>query len=261
VAIVNSALRTRRERTTLIVELNRPDRLNAFDSRMRAALAALWVEVATERDLRAVVLTGVGKGFCSGADVEDLAGPRRPRGADVDDELDFLPGPHLDVPVIVAVNGVCAGGGLHFVGDADIVIAAESATFVDPHVSVGQVSALEPISLALRVPMPALYRMALLGRGERWTARDALSLGLVSEVVPRDELMVRAMEIARTIAQNSPAAVAATRRGLRSLERRLLHGTMEEGWAAIQRHWTHPDSSEGPKAFAERRDPRWTKVR
>lgn len=241
----------------LHVALHRPDRMNAFDWAMTGELTGLWRRAAQDRSVRVVVLTGTGRAFCSGADVGDLEGERRPRGAGVEDELAFLPGPHLEVPVIVAVNGICAGGGLHFVADADIVIASESATFVDPHVSVGQVSALEPVSLALRVPIPRLLRLALLGRGERLDAAGALACDLVSEVVADEDLVPRARELAALVTANSPAAVAATRRALRSLEARLLRSSMEEGWEAITEHWRHPDSIEGPRAFAERRAPRW----
>lgn len=250
-------LRVSRDGTTLVVELNRPERLNAFDTQMRDELERLWAATAGDPDVRAIVLTGVGRGFCTGADAGLLAGPRAPRGPSVDDELAFLPGPHVDVPVIVAVNGVCAGGGLHFVADADIVIASDAASFLDPHVSVGQVGALEPISLALRVPMQRLMRLVVLGRAERLDAAEAAAIGLVSEVVPADALLGRALELAGAIAANSPTAVAVSRRALRSLERRLLHDAMDEGWAAVQAHWVHPDSQEGPAAFAEKRAPRW----
>ena len=84
--------------------------------------------------------------------------------------------------MVVAVNGVCAGGGLHYVADADIVIASEDAWFTDPHVGVGQVSGIEAPSLGLRVPLGMLARMVLLGRHERWDAQQALRVGLVSEV-------------------------------------------------------------------------------
>ncbi|MDN5855252.1 MAG: enoyl-CoA hydratase-related protein, partial [Actinomycetia bacterium] len=141
--------------------------------------------------------------------------------------------------------------------DADIVIASETASFVDPHVSVGQVSALEPVSLALRVPLPRLMRMAILGKGERLTAQDALTIDLVSEVVPGDRLDERALELADVVAQNSPAAVAATRRAVRDFEAQFVRPAMERGWEAVQEHWEHPDAHEGPVAFAERRPPRW----
>jgi enoyl-CoA hydratase/carnithine racemase len=256
-----------REHTTIVVErdghvltvtLNRPAQRNAFDWAMRGELAGLWGATSDDDSIRSVILTGAGDGFCSGADVGDLDDVRRPAGEDIDDELAFLPGRNVDVPVIVAVNGVCAGGGLHFVADADIVIASDTAWFTDPHVSVGQVSGIEPASLALRVPVSAIARLALLGRHERWDAEQARTLGLVSEVVPRDQLLVRARTLAGAIATNSPTAVRATRRVLRGLEDAVVGSWMAEGWDAVQEHWAHPDSKEGPRAFFERRDPRWS---
>src|SRR5450631_3409171 len=130
------------ERTehVLTLTLNRPEQRNAFDDAMRIELRDLWTEVRQDRSVRCIVLTGAGKGFCAGADMGGLDGERAPLGDDIQDELAFLPGRRLEVPVIVAVNGVCAGGGLHYVADADIVIASEDAWFTDPHVGVGQVS-------------------------------------------------------------------------------------------------------------------------
>jgi enoyl-CoA hydratase/carnithine racemase len=252
-ALVN----TRREASTLLVELHKPERLNALDWPMFDVLEDIWARTAADPTVRAVVVTGSGRGFCAGADVSHLNSERRPRGPGVDDELSFLPGPLLEVPVIVAVNGVCAGGGLHFIADGDIVIASENASFLDPHVSVGQVTGIEPVALSLRVAMPHLMRLAVLGRGERLTAAQALAIGLVTEVLAPDELLPRAFELGELIASGSQAAIAASRAVLRSHERRLLHEAMQDGWNAVQRHWKHPDSKEGPRAFAERRPARW----
>jgi enoyl-CoA hydratase/carnithine racemase len=240
------------------VTLDRPDRLNAFDWAMRLELEELWTGLAADPGVRCVVLTGAGRGFCAGADVDDLAAARRPRGEGLDDELAFLPGRRLEVPVVAAVNGVCAGGGLHFVADADIVVAGESARFVDPHVSVGQVSGIEPASLALRVPLAVVTRLALLGKDEQLDAAAALACGLVSEVVADERLPARAHELAASLAAASPAALRATRRVLRDLEQSLVEPAMATGWASVQAHWAHPDAVEGPQAFAERRSPRWT---
>ena len=113
------------------VVLDRPERLNALSAALMDELTASWVDLARREDLRCVVLTGNGRAFCAGADTGLLASDRAPRGAGLDGELSFVPGRVLEVPVVVAVNGVCAGGGLHFVADADIVIAATSASFVD----------------------------------------------------------------------------------------------------------------------------------
>ncbi|GAA4471223.1 enoyl-CoA hydratase/isomerase family protein [Phytohabitans houttuyneae] len=242
----------------VLVRLNRPDRLNALSADLMAALEELWTRLRRGSGVRCVVLTGNGRGFCSGADAGFLAADRAPRGAGLDGELSFVPGRILDVPVVVAVNGVCAGGGLHFVADADIVIAAETATFLDPHVSVGQVSGIEPPSLALRLPLPVISRMALMGRDERLTARRLYELGLVTELVDEAGLVDRAVEIARVVASASPAAVRATRRSWRRLSDGLVEPAMREGWDDVQKHWPHPDAAEGPAALRDKRPPVWT---
>ncbi len=253
-----TTIRVERSEHVLSVTLNRPEQRNAFDWAMRGELTQLWTDVREDDDVRCVVVTGEGKAFCSGIDVGDLDDERRPAGEGIDDELAFLPGRRINVPVVVAVNGVCAGGGLHFVADGDIVIADENAWFTDPHVSVGQVSGIEPVSLALRVPLNALSLLALAGRSERWDARRALELGLVGEVVSHDRLLERAHDVASAIAANSPAAVRATRDIIRRFEASVVGPWMAEGWDVLQRHWDHPDAVEGPRAFFERRDADWS---
>ena len=159
--------------------------------------------------------------------------------------------------MVVAVNGVCAGGGLHFVADADIAIASDTAWFTDPHVGVGQVSGIEAPSLGLRVPLGMLARMVLLGRHERWDAQQALALGLVTEVLAPDAMLPRARELAGWIAAASPEAVRQSRAVYRRFEEAVVGESMADGWDAVQRHWAHPDADEGPRAFVERRDPDW----
>ena len=113
------------------------------------------------------------------------------------------------------MNGICAGGAFHWVADADIVIAASDAQFFDPHVSIGQVVAIEAIGLMRKMPAEAVMRMALVGRHERMSAQRAYELGMISEVVdPPERLREAAQELAEKIAQNSPAAMAATKRAL-----------------------------------------------
>ncbi|GGM41007.1 enoyl-CoA hydratase/isomerase family protein [Dactylosporangium sucinum] len=243
---------------TLVVTLNRPDRANALDDELMDALAGLWDRVARSRGLRAIVLTGAGKAFCAGADAGMLAQPRTKVGDTAADELDFMPGPRVELPVIVAVNGACAGGGLHFVADADICVASTAARFVDPHVSVGQVSALEPLQLRLRMRADVLRRMVLLGRHEVLGAEAAERAGLVSEVVAPDALLDRAMQLAAAVGANSPEAVRLSRRVLRTFEDRLIATDLDLGWELIQRHRAHPDATEGPAAFLAKRDPSWT---
>src|SRR5260370_980254 len=110
----------------------------------------------------------------------------------------------LSTPVIAAVNGVCAGGGLHFVVDADIVIASTAASFLDPHVSVGQASAWEAVGLSRRIPAAVAARMMLVGRHERLDAARALQVGLVSEVVEPSDLEAAAQRIGERIARPDP---------------------------------------------------------
>jgi enoyl-CoA hydratase/carnithine racemase len=239
------------------VTLHRPDRLNALTADLMEDLRHLWGELSADPELRCVTLTGAGRGFCAGADMELLASDRADARAGAEDELSFLPGRRLPCPVVVAVNGVCAGGGLHFLADADIAIAARGASFLDPHVSVGQVTALEPLTLLGRMRSDAVRRMALLGSSERLDAEAALSAGLVSEVVDDDRLASRLGELATNIAANSPTAICRSRAILRAAEERGVAADLEEGWAAIRDHWEHPDAIEGPAAFADRRTPVW----
>jgi enoyl-CoA hydratase/carnithine racemase len=242
-----------------VVLLNRPDKLNALSGELMDRLEELWGELAQDPTLECVVLSGNGRGFCAGADAGFLSDERAPRGDGMRAELSFVPGFTLEIPVIVAVNGVCAGGGLHFVADGDIVIASTSASFVDPHVSVGQVSGIEPPSLALRLPLGVVSRMALLGSSERLSVERAYQLGLVTEVVSEESLIPRAIELAGMVVANSPAAVRHTRRATRRLVHDYLEPLMSAGWEDVQSHWGHPDVREGPVAFAEKRPARWAR--
>src|SRR5439155_8904171 len=151
-----------------------------------------WRELSDDPEVRVIVNTGTGKAFQTGLDMGQLA--RDPAALREQSrrtkrfELRFTSW-HNDVwkPVIAAVNGVCAGGGLHFVADADVVIAAATATFLDPHVSVGQASVYETIALAKKSPMEPVLRMAFVGRHERLSAARAYELGICSQVVDPPE--------------------------------------------------------------------------
>ena len=168
---------------------------------MLAELERAWAELDADQDVRVIVNTGNGDAFQTGLDVRQLATDKdalREQSRRTRDATLKLTAWHCGVrkPVIAAVNGVCAGGGLHFVADADIVIASSAATFTDPHVSIGQVSAYETIGLVRRSPMEPILRMALVGRYERVTAERALQLGILSEVVEPDRLRDVAQELA-----------------------------------------------------------------
>ncbi len=198
---------------------DRPDVGNAMDATMLAELERAWGELDADPGVRVIVNTGNGSAFQTGLDVvqlsTDRAALREQSRRTRDAELRFTAWHNgVGTPVIAAVNGVCAGGGLHFVADADIVIAADEATFLDPHVSIGQVSAYETIGLIHKMPAGAVLRMALLGRHERLSAQRAHQLGMVSEIVPADQLRARARELAEGIAEADPSSLRRTKAAL-----------------------------------------------
>jgi len=245
---------------------DRPDAANAMDARMLDELELAWTELADDPAVRVIVNTGAGRAFQTGVDVVQLsrnpeamrAQSRRTRNAEL--RLTAWHN-HVWKPVIAAVNGVCAGGGLHFVADADIVIAASDATFLDPHVSVGQVTAYEAIGLVRKMPVEAVMRMALVGRHERMSAQRALELGMVSQVVdPPERLRDEAQALAEKIARNSPAAMAATKRALWGALEVGLTDACKAGAAELVSMWGHPDQTEGPLAFTEKREPDWASL-
>ncbi len=240
---------------------NRPDHLNAYDSVMRAEFPKAWAELDEDPDVRVIVHTGNGKGFQVGADMADLDGDAVLQFQETMATLDLkLTAWHCNVgkPVITAINGVCAGGGLHWVADADIVIASSNATFVDPHVSIGQVSALETIALMRKMPAEAVLRMALVGSHERLSAQRAYELGMISQIVdPPEDLRDVAQALAEKIARNSPTAMRATKRALWGALEHGLTDACKEGAGHLTSMWGHPDQNEGPLAFADRREPNW----
>jgi enoyl-CoA hydratase len=242
---------------------DRPDVGNAMDSVMFDELERAWHELDADPEVRVIVNTGEGRSFQTGVDVTQIAQDRdalREHSRRTRDATLKFTGWHCGVwkPVIAAVNGLCAGGGLHFVADADIVLAASDAAFVDPHVSLGQVVAFEGIALARKSPMESIMRMALVGRYERLTVDRAHQLGIVGQVVdPPDQLRTVAQELGEKIAKNSPAAMAATKKALWGALEAGLTEASREGAKHLVSMWGHPDQEEGPQAFAEKREADW----
>ena len=242
---------------------NRPDQLNAMNALMRDEFAQAWTELDNDPLVRVIVHTGEGRAFQTGVDVTELAtdgvGMQRYREGLEDMDIHFTAW-HQKVwkPVITAVNGICAGGGFHWIADADIVIAASDAQFTDPHVSVGQVTAIEAIGLMRKIPAEAVLRMALVGRHERMSAQRAYEIGLISEIVdPPERLHEAAQDLAEKIARNSPAALRATKRALWQAMEVGLTDACRAGAKELVGLWGHPDQTEGPAAFAEKREARW----
>ncbi len=252
-----------------ILTLNRPERGNALGGTVHEEMIGGWERVKQDKEIRVAIITAAGeRHFCTGADAGGLAkiGDRQDERAEkaggkrqtAMDTVAFTPfGSDVQKPTFCAINGVVAAAGFHFLSDSDFAICADHATFLDPHVTVGQVSGLEMVGLIRRVPFGDMMRMALTGRWERMNAQRALEIGLVTEVVPKEKLMDRALEIANMIARNSPAAIVRTRRAIWESLDRGLHDGLEHGWELIQEHWGHPDQLEGPRAFGEKREPDW----
>jgi enoyl-CoA hydratase/carnithine racemase len=245
----------------LVVTIDRPERMNALGQQVYDGLRSTWASVGGDPGIRAIVITGAGsRAFCAGMDLQAFArrGGHRPSSDDVHDELRTTP-LQCDIwlPTIVAVNGVCTGAGLYFVADADVVIASSNASFLDTHVSVGQVAALEPILLTPRIGLGNALRLAVLGRHGRIDAQEALRISLVDEVVEPEHLLDRAVRVAELAASGSPSAIERSKRAIRAALELPMSVAMQQGWELVLAHRAHPDNTEGPQAFVEGRDPRW----
>lgn len=156
------------------------------------------------------------------------------------------------------MNGTCVGGGHHFVVDADIVVASRNAAFIDSHVNVGMVGAIENIGLAKRLPLGTALRMTLMGNRYRLSSERAYQLGLVDELAETpDEVRALAQDMAAQIAKNSPQAMALSKRAIWGALEDGYGAALEHGWDLLRAHWRHPDFVEGPRAFAEKREPVW----
>jgi enoyl-CoA hydratase/carnithine racemase len=242
------------------VTLDRPEVHNAFDPEMQAELAALWQALRTDDDVRAVVLTGAGdRAFCTGID-RSTAGDFSYDPMTYEDPGKQL-GPKsqgLWKPVVAAVNGMACGGAFYLLGESDVVLAAEHATFFDPHVTYGMVAAYEPILLLPRMPFGEVLRMALAGAHERVGATRAMAMGLVSEVVPAAELLEAAHRLAAIFASQPPLAVQATLRTIWAARDLPAGQATELGNVFLQLGTSQAALTEGQEAFAsgQRIEPR-----
>jgi enoyl-CoA hydratase/carnithine racemase len=217
-----------------VVTLNRPEVHNAFDQRMQAELRAMWQSLRRNDDVRAIILTGAGdKAFCTGIDraesieqgylideerrlkMANRTGPVSTPFQYNDPGININPKENdLWKPVIAAVNGMACGGALYLLGESDIILAAEHATFFDPHVTYGMVAGFEAMHLLQKLPFGETMRLVLLGAHERMSAERAYQMGLVSEITPLAELMERAMWVARAIASAPVYAIQGTVRAV-----------------------------------------------
>jgi len=253
-----SEVLTQRDGAVLTITLNRPEVFNAFNAALHAALFAALQEAAAS-EIRAVVITGAGRGFCAGQDLKEF----QEAPGSIEERLEQTYHPNirairaLEKPVFAAVNGPCAGAGLSLAAACDIRIASDAATFVPGFVGIG----LIPDSGGSFF----IHRLLGFARAFEWmssnrklTAAEAHAWGLVSEVVPADDLVARAAELAATWAAAPTRAIGMTKRLFdhaydASLEEQLALEAELQGEATLS-----ADFAEGVTAFLEKRPPSFT---
>src|SRR5579871_3732410 len=212
-----------------VVTLNRPDVHNAFNSLMQRELHTLWRALRRHDDVRCIVLTGAGeKAFCTGIDRMEQMGGQADETTDpsvvgsgstpfmFNDPGDNIGPKSCDLwkPVIAAVNGMACGGAFYMLGEVEFIVAAEHATFFDPHVTYGMTASFEPIHMAGITPFTEIMRLSLLGNYERMSAQRAYQVGMVTEVVPAADLLTHTRDLAAKIASQPKLAVEGTVRAL-----------------------------------------------
>ena len=239
--------------SVVIITLNRPEALNAMNAALSQELYAAWEQFMADDDALVAILTGAGRAFCAGADMKEAA--EAARSGQAPRFRPMFPARDITKPAIAAVNGACAGGGVGYALACDIVLCAENAQFVLPFVARGRGGAPIALELARRTSFNVALYMAL--TASRIDAPTALRLGLVHEVLPADDLLPRAMELAEKIAGHSQVSVRSMKANLRN--------AMEAGFAEAIRAASEgdralhqsTDTREGTLAFDEKRRPRY----
>jgi enoyl-CoA hydratase len=259
------AVLTERRDHLLIVTLNRPERQNAINGEMLVRFYDACRAADEDPEIRALVLTGAGGNFCSGADLKEMAGGHQGADDEVDVQGRLAEDPDLPwksllrtwrpaVPLIAAVEGTAIAGGTELLGATEIRVAGESARF-----GISEVRwSLYPMGgSVVRIPRQIPWTIAceLLLTGDHITASRALELGLIGHVVPDGTALERAVEIGQRICENGPLAVQAVLRTLRETngmrEQEALEHEFTYGWDVF----ASEDAKEGPRAFKEKRTP------
>ncbi|MDX6285153.1 MAG: hypothetical protein QOG53_638 [Frankiales bacterium] len=248
--------------------LNRPDVLNAFNAKMQQELSTIWRSARGDDDIRCIVLTGAGEtAFCTGIDrTETMGAPvaervvgSRSTPFHFDDPGENIGPKSNDLwkPVIAAVNGIACGGAFYMLGEVDIIIAAENATFFDPHVTYGMAASFESMHMLSKMPLGEVLRMQLLGSHERLSAARAYEIGLVSEIAPLPELHDRADWVARVIADRPPLAIQATLRATWAAHELSRSQALAMGYAFIGLGTSQESIAQGQEAFASGQRVEW----
>jgi enoyl-CoA hydratase/carnithine racemase len=242
------------------ITLNRPEAMNTVNDQMLAELSRAWEAFNADREAWVAIYTGAGeRALCAGVDLRQpmqaAAGASDRKGGN---RIKLTSRDYgVEKPVICAINGLATGAGLAFIADSDLVIAAEHVQFLNTGVSLGIVAAHGPIVFARKMGFEAAMRMFLVGNKERLSAQQALTLGLVSEVVPKEELLPAARRLAEKIAQNSPTAVRLAKRIMWEALDLPLSGAIDNFYAVLESVGRYPDQAEGRQAFMEKRSPNW----
>lgn len=247
------------------VTLNRPAKMNAYSEVMVHEILAAFADARDDDSVRAVILTGAGRGFCSGGDVSrDFEYPARYRGHRMESALEMRENMHqlvtflrrFDKPVIAAVNGAAVAGGLTLALCCDFRIAAESAKLGDTSLRFGLIPDEGGAYLFPRfMGLEKALRMSLLS--EVYPAKQAMELGLVTEVVPDAELMTAARRMAERLAAGPPIAIRVTKRMMYKQESMHLENALEDAaLGTLVTNYTD-DVKEGIKAFHEKRPPKF----
>jgi enoyl-CoA hydratase/carnithine racemase len=240
-----------------VLTLNRPEVRNALSTELAVSLSEALRELSTRSDIRVIVLTGSGdKAFCAGADLKERDGMTGEAWASQHAVFEQLCAGlrDSDRPVIAAVNGVAAGGGLELAMSCDVIVASTNARFGQPEAARGIMPGCGGTQLLPRLVPPGLATELLL-TGRLIDAEDALRAGLVTHVFPPEELLPSAIALAESIAASSPHAVAQVRRALRLGRDLPLAEALEQELECYRETVTHPDRVEGIRAFIERRPP------
>ncbi|MCX7606617.1 MAG: enoyl-CoA hydratase-related protein [Bacteroidia bacterium] len=238
------------------ITLNRPDRFNAFNEKMSAEILSALKEVRKDKGVRAVVVRGAGKAFCSGQDLKDILGVKRSLGDSVEKRYNpMVQAIHeLEKPIIASVNGVAAGAGAGLALACDYILAAQSASFVIAFVNVGlSLDTATSFHLVRTIGLKRAFALATLG--DRLSAETALEWGLINEVVPDEKLEEATHAIALRYASQAPKAVGYIKKLLlRSFERSYEEALRYELYYQELAGRTE-DYQEGIQAFVEKRKP------
>jgi enoyl-CoA hydratase/carnithine racemase len=248
----------------MTITINRPEVLNALNPEAHRELSAIFDLFAKDDALRVAILTAAGnRGFCVGSDLKAKTKMDHPTAQSVKEKpptgfAGLCARFDLYKPVIAAVNGMAIGGGFELILACDLAVAAEHAVFSMPEPRVG-LAALGGGGglprLVRQIPMKQAMRLIL--TGQQITARQALEMGLVNEVVPGDQLLAKARELAREIIACAPLAIEASKAVALSILSNSLERSILDQHPAAMRMLLSEDAKEGPLAFAEKRPPRW----